>query len=65
MAYLAQMIRDKKIIVKGSKDRFRDFIYIDDVIDSFINCIKYQASIGKTMNMLMEKNYVSELLKKI
>ena len=64
--YLAQMIRDKKIIVKGSKDRFRDFIYIDDVIDSFINCIKYQASIGKTMNIANGKKiYVSELLKKI
>jgi UDP-glucose 4-epimerase len=32
--YLAMAIKDHKIIVKGSKDRFRDFIYIDDVIDA-------------------------------
>ena len=34
--YLAQAIENKKIIVKGSSERFRDFIYIDDVVDAFI-----------------------------
>ncbi len=37
--YLAMAIRDKKITVKGSKDRFRDFVYIDDVVDAVIKCI--------------------------
>jgi UDP-glucose 4-epimerase len=32
--YLAMALQNKKIIVKGSKDRFRDFIYIDDVVDA-------------------------------
>ena len=30
--YLAQAIQNKSILVKGSPDRFRDFIYIDDVV---------------------------------
>ncbi len=34
--FLAQAINDKHIHVKGSKDRFRDFVYIDDVVDAFV-----------------------------
>lgn len=34
--YLAQALFHDKIIVKGSKDRFRDFVYIDDVVEAFI-----------------------------
>jgi UDP-glucose 4-epimerase len=33
--YLAQAINKNEILVKGSKDRFRDFVYIDDVVDAF------------------------------
>ena len=33
--FLAQALRDKRIHVKGSPDRFRDFVYIDDVVQSF------------------------------
>ena len=40
--YLAMAIKDKHIHVKGSKDRFRDFVYIDDVIDAVL------ASLGRT-----------------
>lgn len=31
--YLSQAIQSRHILVKGSADRFRDFVYIDDVID--------------------------------
>lgn len=34
--YLAQAICKEEIIVKGSIDRFRDFVYIDDVVEAFI-----------------------------
>ena len=37
--YLAMAIKDHKITVKGSKDRFRDFVYIDDVVDAFLRSI--------------------------
>lgn len=34
--FLAQAIKDREIHVKGSADRFRDFIYIDDVVNAFV-----------------------------
>jgi len=34
--YLAMAINQKKVSVKGSKDRFRDFVYIDDVVNAFL-----------------------------
>ncbi len=34
--FLAQAIKNKHIVVKGSKERFRDFVYIDDVVDSVL-----------------------------
>lgn len=34
--YLALAIRDHHITVKGSGDRFRDFVYIDDVVESVL-----------------------------
>lgn len=37
--YLAQAINNHHIIVKGSKDRFRDFIYIDDVVRAVLLAI--------------------------
>ncbi|MGE4294836.1 MAG: NAD-dependent epimerase/dehydratase family protein [Campylobacterales bacterium] len=33
--YLAQALKDRHILVKGSADRFRDFVYIDDVVAAF------------------------------
>ena len=33
--YLSQAIKSNKILVKGSLSRFRDFIYIDDVIETW------------------------------
>jgi UDP-glucose 4-epimerase len=35
--YLAQAFSDHKISIKGSANRFRDFIYIDDVVDAFLH----------------------------
>ena len=38
--YLSSLIKKNKIIVKGSTSRFRDLIYIDDVVDIWIEGIK-------------------------
>ena len=35
--FLAQAFNHNEINVKGSKDRFRDFIFIDDVVNAFIS----------------------------
>ncbi len=34
--YLAMALRQKHIEVRGSKDRFRDLVYIDDIVDAFL-----------------------------
>lgn len=46
--FIAQAINDKHIFVKGSKDRFRDFVYIDDVVQSVL------LSIGRQHGELYE-----------
>jgi len=33
--YLAHLLRGEPLIVKGSLDRMRDFVYVDDVIDAW------------------------------
>lgn len=41
--FLAMAIRNHHITVKGDKDRFRDFIYIDDVVEAVIHSIERDA----------------------
>lgn len=37
--FLAMAIRNHRILVKGSKDRFRDFVYIDDVVNAVVKSL--------------------------
>tara|TARA_Y100001968_G_scaffold318741_1_gene349345 strand:- start:303 stop:1232 length:930 start_codon:yes stop_codon:yes gene_type:complete len=43
--FLEQALSSQKIHVKGDKNRFRDFVYIDDVVDAFLcaNNKKFQG----------------------
>ena len=38
--FLAQAFNNRHVIVKGDKNRYRDFVYIDDVVDAFLNSLK-------------------------
>lgn len=49
--FMAQLINNNSIHVKGSGDRFRDFIFIDDVVESFIRCLKYEESHNQVINI--------------
>ena len=51
--YLAQFLSDrfKKVIVKGSKNRFRDLCYIDDVVDITIQSINDQRFNNEIINV--------------
>jgi len=49
--YLSYMLENSPVVVKGSKERFRDFVYIDDVIDAFILAYDSPVSHGKTYNV--------------
>ena len=62
--FMSQMLDHGKIHVKGSSSRYRDFIYIDDVIEYFIRCIKSNKSVGKTVNIgTGKKTFVNQLIK--
>lgn len=41
--YLAQAIKSKHIIIKGSGERFRDFVYISDVVDAVKKSLERKA----------------------
>lgn len=49
--FLAQLIKHDKVTVKGALDRFRDFIFIDDVVDSFVSVIDKPQTYGGVFNI--------------
>jgi len=49
--FLAQMLQNGKIHVKGAAERFRDFIYIDDVVEAFVRCLVKPGSHNKVINV--------------
>ena len=62
MSYVANNV---PIHIKGSKDRFRDFIYVDDVVDAFVKSLDARAS-GRTYNVSTGiKTHVWELIEAI
>lgn len=64
--FMAQMLENSHILVKGSPDRFRDFIYIEDVVDAFLACLERSESIGKNINIgTGVRTTVGELLDKM
>mgnify|MGYP000438582741 FL=1 len=64
--FLAQAIRDKKFLVKGSANRFRDFVYIDDVVDVFIKSMLIKETTSHIYNVSTGiKTTVGELLEYI
>lgn len=64
--FIAQMVNNNIIIVKGSPNRFRDFIHINDVVDVFIKSIKSEESWGLNINVATGiKTSVGELIELI
>ena len=49
--YLAQALTNKHIVVKGSLERFRDFIYIDDVVEAWFRAATFTGVVGNTINI--------------
>lgn len=63
--YMAFVARKEPVLVRGSKDRFRDFISVHDVVDAFYGCVDERAY-GKVYNVATgRKTHVWELLDKI
>ena len=49
--YLAQFLKEEKVIVKGSGDRYRDLIYIDDVIEAITRTVNTKDSFNEIINI--------------
>jgi UDP-glucose 4-epimerase len=49
--FLSQALAGKHILVKGSLDRFRDFIYIDDVVEAWYCSATYSSALYQTLNI--------------
>ncbi len=49
--YVAYVLRGEPIVVKGPRDRFRDFIYIDDVVEGWLQSLDAHQTSGKTYNL--------------
>jgi UDP-glucose 4-epimerase len=49
--YLAQALKSKHIVVKGSLERFRDFIFIDDVVEAWYRAATMADVSGTTINI--------------
>jgi len=60
--YMQQMLKNNHIVVKGNKDRYRDFVYIDDVVAGFMKCLESDKSCGKIINIAAGKRITVERL---
>lgn len=49
--YLSFLLKEQPILVKGSRERFRDYIYIDDVVDAWMVAMDDEKTFGKTYNL--------------
>lgn len=60
--FMSYVARGEPVIVRGSKDRFRDFVYVDDVVDAFVRSVDARAH-GNVYNVATgKKTHVWELL---
>ena len=61
--FLAYILKKQDIIVKGVPERYRDIIYIDDVINAYMACLDNPATHGKAYNVATgRKTTVGELI---
>jgi UDP-glucose 4-epimerase len=64
--YLAQLLKNDKVVVKGALDRFRDFIYIDDAADFVARILDDPKALNGIFNCgTGVKTTVDDLLKKL
>lgn len=64
--FISQALQSNAILVKGSLDRFRDFIYIDDVVNCWLKGIELEELKNLTVNLgTGERTEVGKLVKEI
>ena len=61
--YMAFVARGEPILVKGSMERFRDFVFVTDVVDAFYRCGTLEQAKGKVYNVATgRKTYVKDVI---
>ena len=61
--YLSYFLENRPVIVKGSLERYRDFIFVEDVVDGFLLAHGNPKAFGKIYNLANgQKNTVKEIL---
>ncbi len=64
--YMAYLLRNEPIVVKGDLDRFRDQTHISDVVEGFMCCVDEPAAYGNTYNIATgRKTTVRSLIRSI
>lgn len=64
--YLAQALRNRHIHIKGSGERYRDLVYIDDVVNAFLTLESAPAGPARIYNVgTGVRTTVSDLIEKI
>lgn len=64
--FLSYVREGNQVPVMGSLDRFRDLIYIDDVVEGWIACIKDEKNINQIYNLGSgKKSFIGELINQI
>ena len=53
--YMAYILKGQPVLVKGAPDRYRDLVYIDDVISAYMACLDNPATFGRTYNVATGK----------
>lgn len=61
--FLSYVLAGEPIHVKGAKERFRDFVYVGDVVNAWLAALENPVSYGKTYNIASgRKTTVEELI---
>ncbi len=65
-AFIIKLLKGERPIIYGTGEKRRDFIYVDDVNDFHMICIRDDRTNGRTFNLGSGTNYsVHEILDKI
>ena len=65
-AFIIKLLKDERPVIYGTGVKRRDFVYVDDVNDFHLLCIRDNRTNGKTFNIGSGINYsVREILDKI
>jgi UDP-glucose 4-epimerase len=65
-AFIIKLLKGERPIIYGTGEKRRDFIYVDDVNDFHLICIRDERTDGQAFNIGSGVNYsVNEILNKV